>query len=56
MPAVLATLTEIEDTDRRSTTVSQARGLLKGIDFEFILALKVRRVAYNQTFLHSSKI
>jgi len=42
MPAILATLTEIEDTDRRSTIVSQARGLRKGIDFEFILALKVR--------------
>ena len=56
MPAVLVTLTEIEDTDKRSTIVSQARGLLKGIDFEFILALKVRRIAYSQAFLHSSKI
>jgi len=42
MKAVLATLLEIEETDRRSIIASEARGLRKGIDFEFILTLKVR--------------
>ena len=48
MPATLATLIEIESTDQISAIACQARGLRKGIEFEFTFALKIKKYNKNR--------